>query len=391
MTSIKPLPLNLRQKDSSCLHWIDVGFFVSRFSPTATADMIAQQLVLLSLALCGALAQTFNPTLTVDSCTKSLLEITLTDAADNGIVYIQGQDSACRQFTTTGTSTHSIDFASCNIQWEETFKIVVQKNQYYQTGADKQIPVMCIADLADLTVSDNLVAANKDDDAGQNKTVKPTATMALYSGGNSVSGSTVKLTDTITMVMQLDSEYIEDFDIKARSCVADTIDIVTDYCPVDTYLFPVIQRTTQGVIQAEFGAFRTTSLSGDPVPMVFSCTLQVCLGACSATTCTDGSSSYGRKKRSLTKRQAEPDNVVEDISVGTSLKIATDEVVIEGPGDESDVCLNQGVFIVLIIFLVGGMLASTIAAVVMFKKLQEKAGILSKLGGSSMGMSVPVA
>ena len=32
--------------------------------------------------------------------------------------------------------------------------------------------------------------------------------MALYSNGNSVSGSTVKLTDTITMVMQLDAEFI---------------------------------------------------------------------------------------------------------------------------------------------------------------------------------------
>ena len=46
-----------------------------------------------------------------------------------------------------------------NILQEETFKIVIQKNMNYQTGADKQIPVMCIADLADLTVTDNLIAA----------------------------------------------------------------------------------------------------------------------------------------------------------------------------------------------------------------------------------------
>jgi hypothetical protein len=52
---------------------------------------------------------------------------------------------------------------------------------------------------------------NKDDDAGQNKTVKPTATMALYSNGISVDGATVKLTDVITMVMQLDAEFIRMF------------------------------------------------------------------------------------------------------------------------------------------------------------------------------------
>ncbi|KAL4219721.1 hypothetical protein ACF0H5_020135 [Mactra antiquata] len=281
--------------------------------------MFVQHLCIFATVILGALAQ-FNPTLSVDSCTKSVLEITLTDAADNGIVYIQGQDTACRQFTTSGVSTHSIDFNACNIQWEETFKIVVQKNQYYQTGADKQIPVMCIADLADLSVT---------------------------SGFNAT-------------------------------------------CPADIELFPVIDRTTQGVLQAQFGAFRTTSLSGAPVSMVFTCTLQVCLGACSATTCADGSSSYGRKKRSLTKRQAPTDdNAVEDITLGSSLRIATDEIIIEGgPGDTSELCMNQGLFIVVVLLLTGGLIAASIAAVIIYRKLQEKTEIFNKLNGS---MSIPVA
>ena len=50
--------------------------------------------------------------------------------------------------------------------------------------------------------------SDKDDDAGQNKTVKPTATMALYKDGVDISGSTVKLTDVVTMLIQLDDEYI---------------------------------------------------------------------------------------------------------------------------------------------------------------------------------------
>jgi len=37
--------------------------------------------------------------------------------------------------------------------------VIIQKNANYQTGADKQIPVMCIADLGDLTVTNNLNAA----------------------------------------------------------------------------------------------------------------------------------------------------------------------------------------------------------------------------------------
>ena len=46
------------------------------------------------------------------------------------------------------------------------------------------------------------------------------------------------------------------------------------------------------------------------------------------TTCSDGIDSYGRKKRAIAKRQAE-ENDVEDISVGSSISITTEEVTIE--------------------------------------------------------------
>jgi len=35
------------------------------------------------------------------------------------------------------------------------FKIVIQKNSGYQTGADKVIPIFCIADQSDLIVSNS--------------------------------------------------------------------------------------------------------------------------------------------------------------------------------------------------------------------------------------------
>ena len=43
-------------------------------------------------------------------------------------------------------------------------------------------------------------------------------------------------------------------------------------------------------------------------------------------------------------------------------------------------CMNQGVFVAIVIPLVGGTVVSAVAAVVMFRKLQEKASLLSKLG-----------
>ncbi|XP_052783211.1 uncharacterized protein LOC128219441 [Mya arenaria] len=335
----------------------------------------------LAVLVATTAAQTaFDPVLTVDSCTKSKLVLTVTGAEDGGIIYIQGQDAACRQTTSSTSSSHEIDFTSCNLQWEESFKVIIQKKALYQTGADKQIPVMCVADLGDLTVSNNITAADKDDDAGQNKTVKPTATMKLFSNGVDVAGTTVKLTDTITMLLELDADYIQDFDIKARDCTADNIEVITSYCAADTELFPHMSQVSQGQLSASFGAFRTTSLAGGSVSMPFSCTLQVCLGSCSATVCTDGQNSYGRKKR-----QAEDqDNDVDEISVGSSIKITTEEVVIEAPEANDDLCMNQGLFIALIIIMTGGLVATTIAAVMMFRKLQEKAGILSKLSGGQL-------
>ncbi|XP_061192813.1 uncharacterized protein LOC133201025 [Saccostrea echinata] len=223
-----------------------------------------------------------SPVVEVSSCTQSQLVITLTGASDTGTVYIQGRTAACQQTTSSvGTVSHTFLFSSCGLQWEESFKIIVQKNALYQTGEDKQIPVMCITDLSDIEVTNNLNALDKDDDTGKNLTVKPTATMTLYSNGLDVGGGNVKLTDAITMGLQLGADFVSDFDILASSCTASGISIITDSCAPDTALFPNFAKPLQGYLAATFGAFRTTSLDGGSVAMTFSCTLKVCLGTCS--------------------------------------------------------------------------------------------------------------
>ncbi|KAK3095131.1 hypothetical protein FSP39_010654 [Pinctada imbricata] len=329
---------------------------------------------------------------TVDSCTKSKLVLTLTDGASGGIIYIQGQGAACKQTTQTGAVTHEFDFTSCGIQWESSFKIIVQKKSLYQTGEDKQIPIMCITDLSDITVDNNLNALDKDDDAGQNLTVKPTAIMALYSNNQDVSGGNVQLTDTISMVIQLGSDFVDDFDITAKTCTASTISVIENSCPTDTELFPAFSKPSQGSILASFGAFRTTDLSGGAVTMTFSCTLQVCLGSCAATTCADGSSSYGRKKRDTyelvvsgsasgndvrMKRQAQGGgNDLEDINVGSSLRITTDEVVVQMDDGDNGICMNKAAFIAGMLAVIASILASGSASIILLRKVMAKKDIL---------------
>jgi len=54
--------------------------------------------------------------------------------------------------------------------------------------------------------------------------------------------------------------------------------------------------------------------------------------------------------------------------------------------------MDQGLFVAIIIMLVGGLAASTATAVIMYRKLQDKLSILNKLNGSHMGhVSMPVA
>ena len=60
---------------------------------------------------------------TVDSCTKSRLKLTLIDGADNGLIYIQGQGVACKDLTTSGQTTHEFNFASCGITWVCTWNV----------------------------------------------------------------------------------------------------------------------------------------------------------------------------------------------------------------------------------------------------------------------------
>ncbi|XP_069102023.1 uncharacterized protein [Argopecten irradians] len=230
----------------------------------------------------GEAPQKLTGHLTVDSCTSSKLKLTLENAADGGIIYIQGQTSACKQTTSSASTVHEFDFASCGIAWADSFKMIVQKKALYQTGDDKQIPIMCIMDLTDLTVANNLNALDKDDDAGQNLTVKPTASMKLYRAGIDIGGSNVKLTDVITMSIELDPEFRDDFDIVAKDCTAATIPIINSKCAADVDLFPDFAKPQQGYLVSSFGAFRTTDLNGGSVAMTFSCTLTVCANMCSA-------------------------------------------------------------------------------------------------------------
>ncbi|XP_060602024.1 uncharacterized protein LOC132755223 [Ruditapes philippinarum] len=321
-------------------------------------------------------ATEYSPVLSWDVCSPSRIVVTLTGGIDGGIIYIRGYGSACKQDTLSVETRHEFAFDACGIEKAETyFTIIVQKNPLYQTGSDLQESLLCIYDLSDISVGNGLNVGNKNDDAGVNKTVKPTATMKLYKDGVDIGGSDVKLTDLVTMTIQVDDEFIEDFDIKAKSCRANFIDITKDFCAADTDLFPNFVHVTQGVVTSTFGAFRTTDLGSGSVEMVFTCTVQVCRGLCVEEVCGD-ETGWGRRK----KREVKEDVAFEDLNVGTSMSVGTDIDLTPIDKDNDDsVCIAHLAFILGLIVILLVLVSSLSLAVIATGKLLKRTEQLRKL------------
>ncbi|XP_052085096.1 mucin-5AC-like [Mytilus californianus] len=170
-----------------------------------------------------------KPTLkmTVHECSKSKVTLEVERAAEGGIIYIQGQGSACLQ-TTTSTSRHyEFHFDICNITYGTVFRVIVQKYPTIQTGYDKVIPVTCLVDLAEIAVIEE-VLPKKDDDIGVNITTKPVANLRVYTSiKNDISGGgVVNLNDSIAMTITLADDFTDTYDIKAIECTAAMVNII---------------------------------------------------------------------------------------------------------------------------------------------------------------------
>ena len=50
-----------------------------------------------------------------DVCSPSRIIVTVTGAAEGGIIYIKGYGSACRQDTTSAETVHEFEFSTCGI------------------------------------------------------------------------------------------------------------------------------------------------------------------------------------------------------------------------------------------------------------------------------------
>lgn len=320
---------------------------------------------LLCVALLATTSAEFSPNLTISSCTSSRVVIHLEGAVEGGLLFIQGGGNKCVKTTAQGQNEHTFEFDTCKIKYDSKFRVVVQKNPRYQTGTDKVIPVMCQVDTSDLFVT-GIIFPEEDIDAAMNKTVKPTVRMRITSGSKgSETGpvSEVSINEKLKMSLELAEEYLHDFDIKAKDCIASRLPLVENECSSDKELFPNFEKQQRGALLAAFQAFTPTNLVGQAeVDVAFTCNVTVCRGECHQKVCGE-IVGWGRKKRG---NDDEYDDVYEKLTIGTTIKVKTnnpdghahnlngDEDVLCGSKVMVTVVLAIAVFTVIISWIVCG-------------------------------------
>lgn len=93
--------------------------------------------------------------------------------------------------------------------------------------------------------------------------------------------------------------------------------IVVNGCSVDSYLFEnFVQRGE--ILSAKFRAFKFP----DSTYVLFKGTINVCLGSCQPTQCSNGQFGYGRRRRRSLKMEAPEINGVYEVRAYTILRVA---------------------------------------------------------------------
>ena len=165
----------------------------------------------------------------------------------------------------------------------------------------------------------------------------------------------VKLTDSVTLRIELHYQYRSNFDIKATTCRALNIPLIVGGCPTDVDLFPQFTKLSRGVMASSFKAFIPSDYTSNRVTVTFTCTLDVYLNTCPQTSCPINNGSLGRKRRGNERQKTDPS--YEQVHVDSTLVIShSDALSIEKSKPDNFICIHWSVFAVGLVLLVGSIL-----------------------------------
>ncbi|CAL1277681.1 unnamed protein product [Larinioides sclopetarius] len=359
------------------------------------------------------------------SCSPDGIEFTMkTPEGFYGRIYTYGFYDSCFYDGNGGTTSvlrisRANGFPRCGTQQYGdvmTNIVVVQFNDNVQTSRDKKYNLTCYMSGPGETVVTSSYMDTRTDGRyptqiehlpAQNMLTSNIVLRVLYRGAPT---NTIAVGDLLTFRLEARGHYHYEYfsDIFATNVIAKDpysgrqVHLIDNRgCPVDLYVFPELQKTPDGALQADFYAFKIP----DSNLLVFQATVRTCRGPCEPVICSDrgrpGSfPSWGRKKRFAPNETAAifADDNSNDIPVGNG----TDESEVvhdllkvylsrsDMPPEAaavtktSTVCVAQAGYytlVILSIVLVCAIVVVAAAAMYFFKK--------SKLAAKAAGMSGP--
>ncbi|GFT25213.1 uncharacterized protein TNCV_180912 [Trichonephila clavipes] len=359
------------------------------------------------------------------SCSPDGIEFTMkTPEGFYGRIYTYGFYDSCFYDGNGGTTSvlrisRGNGFPRCGTQQYGdvmTNIVVVQFNDNVQTSRDKKYNLTCYMSGPGETVVTSSYMDTRTDGRyptqiehlpAQNMLTSNIVLRVLYRGAPT---NTIAVGDLLTFRLEARGHYHYEYfsDIFATNVIAKDpysgrqVHLIDNRgCPVDLYVFPELQKTPDGALQADFYAFKIP----DSNLLVFQATVRTCRGPCEPVICSDrgrpGSfPSWGRKKRFAANETAAifADDNSQDIAVGNG----TDEAEVvhdllkvylsrsDMPPEAaavtrtSTVCVAQAGYytlVILSIVLVCAIVVVAAAAMYFFKK--------SKLAAKAAGISGP--
>ncbi|GFT97492.1 uncharacterized protein NPIL_137911 [Nephila pilipes] len=359
------------------------------------------------------------------SCSPDGIEFTMkTPEGFYGRIYTYGFYDSCFYDGNGGTTSvlrisRGNGFPRCGTQQYGdvmTNIVVVQFNDNVQTSRDKKYNLTCYMSGPGETVVTSSYMDTRTDGRyptqiehlpAQNMLTSNIVLRVLYRGAPT---NTIAVGDLLTFRLEARGHYHYEYfsDIFATNVIAKDpysgrqVHLIDNRgCPVDLYVFPELQKTPDGALQADFYAFKIP----DSNLLVFQATVRTCRGPCEPVICSDrgrpGSfPSWGRKKRFAPNETAAifADDNSQDIPVGNG----TDEAEVvhdllkvylsrsDMPPEAaavtrtSTVCVAQAGYytlVILSIVLVCAIVVVAAAAMYFFKK--------SKLAAKAAGISGP--
>ncbi|KAG8185194.1 hypothetical protein JTE90_025866 [Oedothorax gibbosus] len=256
------------------------------------------------------------------SCSPDGIEFTMkTPEGFYGRIYTYGFYDSCFYDGNGGTTSvlrisRGNGFPRCGTQQYGdvmTNIVVVQFNDNVQTSRDKKYNLTCYMSGPGETVVTSSYMDTRTDGRyptqiehlpAQNMLTSNIVLRVLYRGAPT---NTIAVGDLLTFRLEARGHYHYEYfsDIFATNVIAKDpysgrqVHLIDNRgCPVDLYVFPELQKTPDGALQADFYAFKIP----DSNLLVFQATVRTCRGPCEPVICSDrgrpGSfPSWGRKKR----------------------------------------------------------------------------------------------